>query len=267
VITVLVAVKFPRTMAHRGRESMAAEIAGGLRYTLRHRGIRAMVLFFAAFNLFLAPLFLLLSPLVLAFAPLSSVARVSLAGGVGAVLGGLVMAAWGGPRHRRMRGMLLTTFGFAAAGLLTGLRPSVALVAAGALGMSMSLSIINGIWLTIVQTKVPQRLHARVIALNMVIALSTMPLGQLLLAPTLVPRAEPLLRADGALAATVGQVLGVGPGRGIGLLYVLFGLCVATVVALSLAVRTLARFDDEVPDAPPDDLDRAAGGRRAATHP
>ncbi|WP_326558141.1 non-ribosomal peptide synthetase/MFS transporter [Micromonospora sp. NBC_01796] len=253
-ITVLVLVKFPRAMARRRRESLLAEITGGLRYTVQHRSFRAMVLFFAAFNLFLAPLFLLLSPLVLAFAPLESVAQVSLAGGVGAVVGGLIMTAWGGPRHRRMRGMLLLTFAFAAGGLVTGLRPSVAVVAAGALGMSLSLSVINGIWLTIIQTKVPQRLHARVIALNMVIALSTMPLGQAVIAPLLVPRFEPLLLPGGSLADSVGQVIGVGPGRGTGLLYILLAVCVAVVVAVSLRVRTLARFDDDVPDAPPDDL-------------
>jgi surfactin synthase thioesterase subunit/MFS family permease len=254
VVTVLLSVRFPRTMARRRRESLLAEVAGGLRFTVAHRGFRAMVLFFAAFNLFLAPMYLLLSPLVLAFAPLPSVAQVSLSGGVGAVLGGLTMAVWGGPRRRRMRGMLLTAFAFAAAGLLAGLRPSVALIAAGALGMSLSLSIINGVWLTIIQTKAPQRLHARVIALNMVIALSTMPLGQAVLAPLLVPRVEPLLAAGGPLADTVGVVLGVGPGRGIGLLYVAFAVCIALVVAVSLRVRTLARFDDEVPDALPDDV-------------
>ncbi|GLH98156.1 non-ribosomal peptide synthetase/MFS transporter [Phytohabitans aurantiacus] len=254
VIVVLILVRFPATMARRRRETMAAEIAGGLRYTVQHRGIRAMVLFFAAFNLFLAPLYLLLSPLVLAFAPLASVAQVSLASGAGAVLGGLIMTVWGGPRHRRMRGMLLMTFAFAAAGLLAGLRPSVAVVAAGALGMSLSLSVINGIWLSIIHTKVPQRLHARVIALNMVIALSTMPIGQALLAPLLVPVAEPLLRRDGQLATTVGQLIGVGPGRGTALLYAVFALCIAAVVAVSLRVRTLARFDDDVPDALPDDL-------------
>jgi hypothetical protein len=254
VIVVLALVRFPHAMARRRRESVLAEITGGLRYTVRHRGFRAMVLFFAVFNLFLAPLYLLLSPLVLAFAPLESVAQVSLAGGVGAVLGGLIMTVWGGPRHGRMRGMLLTAFGFAAAGLLTGVRPSVAVIAVGALGMSLSLSVINGIWLTIIQTKVPQRLHARVIALNMVIALSTMPLGQAVLAPLLVPRVEPLLLAGGPLAGTVGAVLGTGPGRGIGLLYAVLACCIAVVVAVSLRVRTLARFDDEVPDAQPDDL-------------
>jgi hypothetical protein len=153
-----------------------------------------------------------------------------------------------------MRGMLLATFAFAAGGLIAGLHPSVLVIAAGALGMSMSLTVINGIWLSIIQTKVPQRLHARVIALNMVIALSTMPIGQALLAPSLVPLAEPLLAPGGALADTVGTVIGVGPGRGIALLYIVLALCVALVTAAALRLRTLARFDDEVPDAPPDDL-------------
>ncbi len=254
-IATVALVRFPATMAWKRRESLMSEIVGGLRYTVRHPGFRAMVLFFAVFNLFLAPMFLLLSPLVLAFAELGDVARVSLAGGVGAVLGGLAMLMWGGPRHRRMTGMLVACLAFGVAGVLTGLRASVAVVAVGALAMSFTLAIVNGVWLTIIQTKVPQRLHARVIALNMVIALSTMPIGQALLTPLLVPAVEPLLAHDGALAGTVvGSVLGLGPGRGIGLLYVVFGLLVVVTVAVGLVVPRLARFDDEVPDAPPDDL-------------
>jgi len=254
VIVMLLVVRFPRTMPRRRRESMAAEIANGLRFTVRHRGIRAMVLFFAAFNLFLAPLFLLVSPLVLSFAPLESVAQVSLAAGVGTVLGGLIMTVWGGPRKRKMRGMLLLALVFAAAGVVAGLRPSILLIGAGVLGLTCSLALINGVWLTIVQTKVPQRLHARVIAMNMIIALSTMPLGQALLSPIVVPAVEPLMQPGGLLAGTAGIVVGVGPGRGIGLLYAVCGLAIALVVAISLRTPRLARFDDDVPDAPPDDL-------------
>ncbi len=253
IVTVAL-VRFPATMAWVRRESMMSEITGGLRYTVREPGFRAMVLFFAVFNLFLAPLYLLVSPLVLAFGTLEDIAQVSLAGGAGAVLGGLAMMMWGGPRRRRMYGMLLACLAFGAAGALTGLRPSVAVVAAGTLAMSLTLAIVNGIWLTIIQTKVPQRLHARVIALNMVIALSTLPIGQAVLAPALVPAVEPLLLPGGALADTVGLVLGVGPGRGTGLLYVLFGLAIAVTVVISLRVPRLARFDVEVADAPPDDL-------------
>jgi len=50
------------------------------------------------------------------------------------------------------------------------------------------------------------------------------------------------------------MVFGVGPGRGIGLLYAICGLAIALVVVISLRTPRLARFDAEVPDAPPDDL-------------
>ena len=254
VIVVLLAFRFPRTMPRRRRESMASEIANGLRFTWRHPGIRAMVLFFAAFNLFLAPMLLLLSPLVLAFAPLESVAQVSLAAGVGTILGGATMAIWGGPRNRKMRGTLMFALVFAAAGIVAGLRPSVVVIGAGVLGLTFSLAVINGIWLTIVQTKVPQRLHARVIAMNMVIALSTMPLSQALLSPLVVPAMEPLMQPGGLLAGTAGLIFGTGPGRGIALLYAACGLATVAVVAISLRLPRLARFDVEVPDALPDDV-------------
>lgn len=269
-IAVVLVVKFPATMAWRRRESLGAEIAGGVRYSLRHRHLRAMLIFFAAFNVFLSPLFLLLSPLVLSTATLADVSRVAVAGGIGAIAGGITMTIWGGPRRLRMRGVLVGTLGFAAACFVTGTTRSLVAVGIGAFGMSFALTIINGVYLTIVQTKVPQRLHARVLALNTMVAWSTLPIGWAVLAPLGTRLVEPMLARDGALASTVGAVIGVGPGRGIGLLYLVFALCIAAVVGVSLRTRVLARFDDEVPDAPPDDLvglqtlrDRARSADRA----
>ncbi|MEU6075793.1 amino acid adenylation domain-containing protein [Micromonospora sp. NPDC047074] len=251
---VLAAVRFPRTLALRRREGIGAEIVAGFRYSLRRREFRAMLAFFAALNFFLFPVLFLLSPLVLGFADLDEVARVALAGGLGAAVGGLVMLVWGGPRRRRMRAVLLGTCGIAVAAVLTGLRPNLLLVGAGAFGMYLALGIVNGVYHTIIQTKVPPRVHGRVFALNQMVAQSTLPLGWGVVAPFAARVAEPMLLSDGVLAGTVGVVLGVGPGRGHGLLYVLFGVCIALTALVSLLTPTLARFDDEVPDAPPDDL-------------
>jgi hypothetical protein len=127
-------------------------------------------------------------------------------------------------------------------------------IGAGVFCMLLSLSIVNGVYATIIQTKVPQRFHGRVIALNTVAAWSTLPIGWAVMAPLATSVAEPLLRDGGALAPTVGAVIGVGPGRGIAFVYLVFAACVALVVAVSLRTRTLARFDTDVPDAPPDDV-------------
>ncbi|MFI5911641.1 amino acid adenylation domain-containing protein [Dactylosporangium sp. NPDC051541] len=253
-VGVLLAVRFPDTMPWRRRESLVAEIVGGWKYSMGKGGFGSLLGFFAILNIFLSPLFLLVSPLVLSFGTLSTVARVSVCAGLGAVVGALVMGFWGGPRHARVRGMLLCVLVLAGASLVTALRPVEAVVAAGAFGMSFGLTIVNGIYQTVVQVKVPQRYHGRVFALNTLLAWSTIPLAWGLVVPFGSRLFEPLLRADGPLAGTVGAVIGVGPGRGTAFMYVVFAAAMALIVFAALRIPAIARFDDRVPDALPDDL-------------
>ncbi|MFI5867210.1 amino acid adenylation domain-containing protein [Streptomyces sp. NPDC051546] len=268
-IGVLAAVRFPRTLPWTRRESLVAEIRNGFAHAWRRRGFRSMLLWFAGLNIFLSPLFLLTTPLVLAFDDLGGAARVAVAGGAGALLGGVTMGFWGGPRRQRMRGMLALAGLLALAGAVTGLRANLWVVALGAFGMSFALALVNGIYATIVQTKVPQRFHGRVFALNTLIAWSTLPLGHGVVAPLGSAFFGPMMEPGGALAPVFGPLIGTGPGRGIALMYVLFGLAMAGLVALGLRLPSLSRFDRDVPDAEPDDLlglrerARAAADRRA----
>ncbi|WP_406089052.1 amino acid adenylation domain-containing protein [Streptomyces sp. NBC_01013] len=268
-IGILLAVKFPRTLPWTRRESLVSEIRHGFAHSWRNRGFRAMLLWFAGLNIFLSPLFLLITPMVLAFDDLQGAARVAVAGGAGAILGGIVMGFWGGPRRHRLRGMLGVAALLALAGAITGLHASLWVIAAGAFGMSFALSLVNGVYSTIVQVKVPQRFHGRVFALNTLVAWSTLPLGHGVIAPLGSSLLGPLMEPGGALAPVFGTLIGTGPGRGIALMYVLFGCAMLGMVALGLRLPVLARFDRDVPEAEPDDLvglrerARIAAARRA----
>ncbi|MBG0815686.1 non-ribosomal peptide synthetase/MFS transporter [Planomonospora sp. ID82291] len=253
-VGVLVIVRFPRTMAHRRRETVTAEIVEGFRYSWGNRGFRSMLLFFAALNVFLSPLFLMISPLVLSFGTLGDVGRVSFASGMGVFVGGLVMSVWGGPQRLRVRGMLLFTLALGLCCLVTGVRADLLVIGAGAFGMSMALTLVNGIYATIVQVKVAQRFHGRVFALNTMIAWSTTPIGLGLVAPYASAVLEPLMTPDGPLAPTLGTVLGTGPGRGIGLMYVVCAAMIIVIAGTALRLRPLARFDRETVDSVPDDV-------------
>ncbi|GAA3508071.1 amino acid adenylation domain-containing protein [Streptosporangium album] len=253
-VIVVLLVKFPTTLGLRRREPISVEIANGFRFSLGHRSFRSMLFFFAGVNLFLAPMFVMISPLVLSFASLQAAGAVAVAAGAGAVTGGVVMSLWGGPTHRRLRGAIAATMLMSVAGLLTGLQANLWLIGVGAFGMSFALALINGTIMTIILVKVPQRFQGRIIAVNTMIAAATVPIGFGVIAPLAGPLLDPLLATGGPLASTVGAIIGTGPGRGIGLLYLLCGLGMALLVFAGLRIRTLARFDDEVPDAKPDDL-------------
>ncbi|SFL12927.1 amino acid adenylation domain-containing protein [Streptosporangium canum] len=253
-IAVLLFVRFPKTMAWKRRESLVSEMVEGWKFSWGNRGFRGMLFFFAVLNIFLSPLFLLISPLVLGFATLQDVGRISFAGGLGVFLGGLTMTVWGGPRRQRLRGVMLSTAVLAVFCLVTGLQQNLLVIAVGAFGMSFWLTMLNGVYATIIQVKVPQRFHGRVIALNTLIAWSTLPIGFGLVAPYGSAAFEPLLLPGGPLADTVGLVLGTGAGRGVGLMYVLFAIAIAVTALVAMRTRTLSRFDVDVPDALPDDL-------------
>jgi hypothetical protein len=253
-VAVVLAVRFPAAMALRRREPLGAEILGGLRYSLARPGFRAMLGYFAVQTLFLSAMLVAVSPLVLSFAGLSSVGPVIVLGGAGAALGGLAMVIWGGPVRRRLRVVVLGTAVQGGFGVLTGLRPSLVLIAVGLAGMLFCLAIVRGTYATIVQVKVPQRLQGRVFAVNQVISWSTIPLGFAVLAPLWAHLFGAMLTPNGRLAGTVGAVIGTGPGRGIGFMYVAFGLVMTVSSLLAARYGRVSRFDDEVPDAIADDL-------------
>ncbi|WP_098024648.1 non-ribosomal peptide synthetase/MFS transporter [Streptomyces sp. st115] len=253
-IGVLSFVKFPKTLPWTRRESLVAEIKHGFAHSWRNRGFRAMLLWFAALNIFLSPLFLLVTPLVLSFDSLEAVARVSVAGGAGAILGGIAMGFWGGPKRNRMRGMLGLAGLLALACALVGVRADLWIIGVGAFGMSCALSMVNGVYTTIVQIKVPQRFHGRVFALNTLVAWSTLPIGHGIIAPVGSSVFGPMFEDGGSLTSTVGALIGTGPGRGIGFMYLLFGAAMLALVVIGLRLPVLARFDLDVPDALPDDL-------------
>ncbi|MFB9444226.1 non-ribosomal peptide synthetase/MFS transporter [Dactylosporangium vinaceum] len=229
-VLVLALVRFPGLMGYRRKEPMGQEVRSGFRYAMGTPGFRAMLLFFAVVNLFLGPSLVLIQPRVLSFAGLHAASQVAVAGGAGVVAGGLIMAFWGGPARRRMRGVLLSALAFAPFAALAGVHRSVWLIAAGVFGMFVALTVMNAIYTTIIQVKVPPRAHGRVFAVNTVFAWGTLPIGFLLIGP------------------------GVSAAIGLGPTYLTFGAAIALIAGVSLWYRPLARFDAEVPDTEPEDL-------------
>ena len=60
---------------------------------------------------------------------------------------------------------------------------------------------------------------------------------------------EPLMATDALLAGSVGQILGVGPGRGIGLLFIAMEIIAIVVTAAVYRYPRLRFVEEELPDA------------------
>lgn len=231
VITFLLAVatlalvrlpRLPGATAERAPGSLLREATFGWRYITARSGLLAMLALVAAINFTLGIAQIVLTPLVLSFASAATLGTILSIGGSGMLVGSIVMSVWGGPQ-RRMLGVL----GFAALqgiGLaLVGLRPSVVLLTAGTFLVLCCFPLVVGCAEAIWLSKVPLEVQGRVFATRNMLAGAALPLAYLLAGPLADRLFTPLLLPGGALAASLGPLIGVGGGRGIGLLLIVLG--------------------------------------------
>jgi MFS family permease len=250
-LATLAWVRFPPirdAVVEESQPGWLREIIVGWRYLGAHAGLLSLMVFFAVLNFSGGFANALVQPLILSFTTASMLGTVMTLGGLGLLVGSLVMSAWGGPK-RRVNGI----FGFmllAGVGIFAvGFRPSVPLVTAALFVTFFTLPFVQGCTSAIVQSKVKPRLQGRVFAVTHMIAGFMAPVAYLLAGPLADRVFEPLMAPGGALADSVGAVIGVGPGRGIALLMMTVGVVLVLATAGGYLVPRLRRVEDEMPDA------------------
>ena len=221
----------------------------GWRYIRERPSLFGLLLIASVFNFALVLNMVVLFPMILARTGNDEVALgvVQSATGLGGVAGAVLLGIWGGPRkkiHGVLGGWLLLSLLVAMIGLGHGtVWWSVACFFCAA-----SVPIINGTTQAIWQSKVEPALQGRVFACRRLIAQAGIPVGFLAGGPIADRFLEPALMPGGALAGSVGQIVGVGPGSGYTLMVVTAGLLAAVVALIGLGVRVIREVEDLLPD-------------------
>jgi DHA3 family macrolide efflux protein-like MFS transporter len=229
----------PRTaMGQASKGSLRDEIGAGLRYLRTQRGLLALVILFTLGNFFMGMVEVLVTPLVLATGTAVDLSQVMTIGGIGMLVGSLTMAVWGGPR-RRVLGVLGFTTLEGIFMVIGGVTPQFIFFAVAACGFFFSIPIENGCTRALLQSTVPPDMQGRVFAVASAVAHSAMPLGYSVAGPLADRVFSPLLAPTGALAGSVGTVIGTGPGRGIGFMFISAGMLYIALSIIGLAYPRL----------------------------
>lgn len=250
LVTLLV-VRIPRPQltaeGQAGKGSFLREAAFGWSYIRTRPGLLALLFFFAGVNLSFASLNVLYVPMVLSFESPAVLGILESVGGVGMLFGGLTLGVWGGPA-RRVNGVIGFGLLIGAAIIFLGVRPDVLLIAGASFSVFFALPLLNGCSQAIWQVKTAPDIQGRVFSIRRAIAWSTAPVSYLLVGPLADSVFEPVMTAEGIMAESVGQIIGVGPGRGIGLMFVIMGVLIMLVAAICFLYPRLRLVEDELPD-------------------
>ncbi len=254
-LVTLALVRFPKRIVdlHRAeKHSFWKEIIYGLTYIIHRRGLLGLLVFFAVTNFLVGVVQVLVTPLVLSFASPTALGSILTIGGVGMLVGSIVMSTLKGPQGR-----IKSVFGFMFLGGLcittAGFHKSVPLLALIAFLFFFGQPIINSSTLVIFQKKVAANVQGRVFALISAIANAAVPFAYVVAGPLADRVFEPLMVADGLLAGTIGQIIGVGSGRGIGLMFIIMGILTMLATVIAYQYPPLRFVENQLPDAVIDD--------------
>ncbi len=250
-LAALLLVFVPKPAASKdgaeSRGNFLKEAAFGFKFIFKRPSLLAIQTIFLTTNLFFGIGFAVVAPMVLAKTGNNSViyGSTQTAGAIGAVVGGVIMSAWGGFK-KQINGVLI---GMAIPGLLGltifGLGSGLPVWIPAAVMMAIAGPLCNASNQAIWQAKVPQDLQGRVFSARRLIAWIPTPIAPLIGGLMADYVLEPAMRTSSGLAKVFGGLVGTGVGTGMGLLLFVCGV-LATISGLSGYLIPLVRNAESI---------------------
>lgn len=208
------------------KPSLLEDSLFGFRYILQRPSLLGLQLVFFFINFSGSLCFTLIAPLILTKTGNNTVTlgSVQSAAGIGGLVGGLILSAWGGPK-RKVNGVLTGMMLSSLLGMMVfGLGDGMYAWMFGSFMNMFFIPFINGSNQAIWQSKIPPAMQGRVFSARALIAQISAPLAMMITGPLTDHFLLPAMDVGGALAPTLGWLIEVGPGAGISLLFVFMGL-------------------------------------------
>jgi MFS family permease len=254
-VTVLLVAKIPQPPraadVGKGVRGLWRDSMYGFRYIFKRKSLLGLQLTYFSSNFFGNIAFILMAPMVLAITSSDKVALATVMGtaGVGGLIGGLVMSAWGGSRDRKilviMLGIMCEGFVMISFGIALG----VPLWATISFILAFSGPFVWGSSQAIWQSKVPPNKQGRVFGARGFIAMSAGAVGMVIAGPLADMVFEPAMAGSGFLASSFGWLLGNDIGSGMRLIMILCGIGTLATAMVALSTPRVRHLETIVPDA------------------
>jgi hypothetical protein len=256
-VGVLIVVKIPRPAP----STEGAEVQGkwwqqavfGFRYIFARPPLTSLMLLFIVFNMFAMLCHGVWSAMILARSggAAAVLGLTESASAVGFGLGGLLLVLWSGLR-RRMTGILWAMVVASVVGsILVGFGQSLAVWAFAGFVGSMAMPVMNGLSQSIWQCKVPADVQGRVFAARMQLSQLVTPAAMIASGWMADQVFEPAMLPGGSLTRLFGPLVGTGPGAGMAVMFVVFGVLGTVAAAAGFFIHQLRDAEQLLPDASP----------------
>lgn len=253
-VGALLLVQIPQPVMsdeHQQVGSVLSDARFGWDYLKARPGLFGLLWYYAMMNFLLNWSGVLTSPMLLSQSSPRTLGIVQMVVGIGMLAGGILSSVWRGPKRR-----IPAVIGFIALALvgmiIAGLRPNPFIAGFGFFWLMLFIPLASASSQAVFQSKVAPDVQGRVFSIRGMISRSVMPIAYLTAGPLADRVFGPLMDTGGAWANTfLGTLLDVGPGRGIGLMFIVSAVIAIVISVLVYANPRIRNLEDELPDALP----------------
>ncbi|AGA59665.1 Major Facilitator Superfamily transporter [Thermobacillus composti KWC4] len=226
-----------------------AELRDGWQAVTVNRGVFLLILMISLVTLFLGFLETLIGPMVLSFSDARTLGTIQTLCALGMLASSLLLGIFSvGRRYADILAAGLFIAGIAFS--LIGTTTNVYFITASGFLFLAAMPFVNMSCDVMIRSNIPNEIQGR--AWGIIGILSQ--LGFIAAYATAGPLADyvfnPLLEDGGPLAPTVGRLIGTGPGRGIGFMFVICGLLTAASALVLSRIRSIRALSANVASGP-----------------
>lgn len=220
--------RLPRRETGGTMNSFWRDLGSGFSYTFSNPKLLWLLLVTSLITFAIGFLQALMGPMILAFTDAGTFGIIQSVGASGMLLGSLFIAACSdSPNQQRILTIALLATGIFYSLLGTCINSIVLTIVA--LGFFTTLPFVNTALEVLIRTMVDNSYQGRVWAIVSLISQLGMGIAFALAGPLADHLFNPLLAAGGPLADSIGRVIGTGPGRGIGFMFILGGIMIVGI--------------------------------------
>lgn len=248
VVTVSCVKKSIKTEKHNTEnKGFVSEFKEGFSSITTNKGVRDLVILMGFMCFFIAFIQTLMTPMVLAFADEKSLGIMESVSAIGMLIGSVLIGVLSIKKNysKVLMVALMTTGVFMA---LTGTSTNKYVVLVYCILFFTGLPFVNTCADVLIRRSIPNEVQGRAWGIISVLTQIGYVIAYAICGVLADYVFEPMLSKNGVLAGTVGQVIGTGNGRGIGLMLIIAGIVMfsfALVFATKNSIKSLEREMDE----------------------
>lgn len=210
------------------QHSFFDQIKAGWQYIRKHQEILNIFIYLAVIHFFLSASTVLIVPMVLSFGSEKILGILMGIFGAGSITGSLLMSS-GKLIAIKEENILWASLASGLFLMLAGFSTSVMYLIVIFFALSLSLAVITISITTRFQQRVSPEYQSRIFGNMGLVVGGLAAVTALITGPAADYLFNPMLQETGCLADSIGKLIGTGPGRGIGLMFVLFGVALLVI--------------------------------------